>query len=202
MFGKPSTKHYFAEGDAVTRKRRWDEDEDDDRFRRAKRRRKSTGNALPWLIVGGVLLVVVAVGAFVLTRPRSPTTAQSPAAPGPAAPALAPLPTEPTAPQDVRDFGGPWDDFDNLSADTVVLHIHGVKTPRQHDQIMYTHLERLAPTSNAAGFIPGERREKWSAPKFIVTISPMRDVEGFARKIDFGRVVAVKGNVISIRMSE
>jgi hypothetical protein len=101
----------------------------------------------------------------------------------------------------VNDFAGPWPEFENVPGDTVVLHIQGVETPAQHDAIIYTRLEQIAPTKTATGFVAGERRgEKWQAPRLTVTVAPVRDAEAFARKIDFGRVVAVKGNVISVAM--
>jgi hypothetical protein len=211
----------------MARNRRSDDydDDDDERPRRAKRSRKSQGNLLPFVIGGGLLLIAVVVGVIVVVRHKSstPTATQAPGfgftnplnppspegqkpnSPNtpttPSTPAIKPFPKEPTSPHDIRDFGGKWPDFTDVPADTVVLHIHGVATPRQHDVIVGTRLEQIAPTQTSTGFVAGERRgEQWAPPLLTVTIGPGRDAEAFARKINFGRVVAVKGNVISISL--
>jgi HEAT repeat protein len=91
-------------------------------------------------------------------------------------------------------FGGEWPDPSGLRAiiptgETVTLHITPVEDQVTADAIGY-RLGELAPSGGSAS--------SWKAPRMTFLINPGSSAEEFSKRIDFGRVVSVKGSIISV----
>jgi hypothetical protein len=176
------------EDEPVVRKRRASDDDDYDRPRRRRARRDEPENGsgyLVWVLVGGALLliVVVVVGVVLALTLRTGAKTSDPSA-GPGSGS--------TTQSDLALFSGEWVQFPNMPPKTtVILRIVGVVDQGTAEAIS-ERLDPLIPTGNF------QIRSSSQLPRMSYAISPIASVEEFAKKITFGRVVRIEGNVISI----
>jgi hypothetical protein len=175
-----------------------DEDEDDDednrpRRSRKKRKKKSNDGVLMWAFIGGgVLFLVLGLGvvAYFVSRSSSDPSVASDDFSDSSNPFAGIGPSTST---DANDFSGRWQEFDRLNnqGDKVILHIAGIKDQGTASAIE-ERIDFLTPKGNFS------RGGLTFLPKMAVSLSPVRNPEEFAKKIDFGRVLSVKGNIILI----
>jgi hypothetical protein len=148
--------------------RRYDEEEPR-RSRRGKQDRRSRANKRILLIGGiGAGVIALVVVGVIVVRFVSGVIAFAGEWPVPKAPAGLPMPG---------------------ANESVTLHIVGVEDTTTVDAIN-EWIDDLTPHVGRVGM--------FKAPRLTVIVSPVKNAEEFAKKIEFGRVHSVSGNIISI----
>jgi len=180
---------YVDEDQPNTRKNRRTQDDDDDddenedyKPRRAGKKRggkQGKSNVLMWALIGGGVLVLVlgAVVIGILVLGSSGDTVK----------------TNPSDNSELNEFSGRWPLFDRtkITDETVILHIIGVVDNNTADAIG-KQIDEIAPKGNT------HRQSIMIQTRMAVALSPFKNIEEFAKRITFGRVVAIQGRVISI----
>jgi hypothetical protein len=152
-----------------------DDDEDDDEEDRPRKAKKKSGKKSNRLLIilscvfGG--LAIAGVGGYFAVRAISDSLA----------------------------FRGDWPEGRGAQgfaagSDSVTLHVLGVED-RETVDLINQQIDEIVPVD---GPLVGHF-SSFKAPRLTVIVSPVKNPEEFAKKIEFGTVHSVKGNIINVR---